>query len=128
MNEIRIFEQEIEKQISACGSEFSLKELISILRENKEEIIKDEISFNGEVGVSFWDYISDEIVSIIIVYKPEKVNIYIFNASVAEVNPYLEELSMCEVTKLEELLLVKFNINEPSVSINRMLGESWLSS
>ena len=127
MNDILSFENEITSHIYKCGSSLTINEFLPMVKENKESIIEDAISYGENENISFWDYISDEIVSTITVFKPENINIYVFKAPVNKVNPLLEELSLIEVKELEAMLLKEFSLSKPTASIQRSLGEQWLS-
>ena len=127
MNDILSFEKEITSHINKCGSSLTINKFIPMVKENKEGIIEDAISHGENENITFWDYISDEIVSIITIFKPENISIYVFKAPVNKVNPLLEELSLSEVKELEAMLLKEFSLSKPTASIQRSLGEQWLS-
>ena len=128
MNELSTFESNIVSAFAGFGGTLKLSQYISMVRKNKNDLIKDEKSFGGDENISFWDYISDDIVSIITVFKPESLEVYVFKAPIFSVTPHLDKLTLAEVAELEKMLNDEFSINSPTAKVQRGLGEYWLSA
>jgi len=127
MNDIQEFENAIKDKLDSIESSYAVSKIIKMTKECKEEIITEELHRGGSPDITFWNYLSDGIASIFTVFSPTSLEIYVFREAVEKVTPFLDTISMSEVSKLKEILKNEFGINKPSCSVARPLAEIWLS-
>lgn len=117
----------ISSRLAARGAHLTAIEVRQATSECKREIETDNVAHGQDRYKPFWNFVSDDAVSVFTVFTPLMVDIYVIQHPLSELTPLTNPIPMGDVGTIENMLKTQFGKQEPEITIDRGSAEFWLT-
>ena len=124
--ELHDFESRLRSLLQICGSQVSLEELRTDIRECRDEIYADDVAHGKSIGEPFFNFTIYENVAVFTFFDNE-FSVYVLPCNQMELIRLMEPLAMIETEECKALIGQRFGKHKPNLQILRAVAELWLS-
>lgn len=116
----------IKTQLAALGSRLTVNDIRMAMSESKGGIEQDNVSHGQDRHKPFWNYVSDDSVSVFAVFTLQSVAFYFVQHPLTELTPLTDPIAMDDVRAIERILTEHLGKNGPDGSVERGHAEFWM--